>query len=167
MVTDMRKAKPAWSNVKSNLVEMDRHTLFGLIRDLYAASKENQAFLHARFGLGGDVLKPYKKTMSRWVCPDVMRNQNYSVSRARKAISDVTTQHPCVFVGHKNIRQDVSHGDTENTETKSAKTNAHVGQGLVPCLVCLHPSAYTRCTRRHRNNETCFILMEQYKFDEA
>jgi len=88
MVTKMQKAKPTWSNVKSSLVEMDRHSLLGLVRDLYAASKENQTFLHARFGLGGDILKPYKKTISRWVCPDVMRDQNYSVSRARKAISD-------------------------------------------------------------------------------
>ncbi len=35
-----------------------------------------------------DVLEPYKATISRWVCSDVMRNQDYSVSKAKKAISD-------------------------------------------------------------------------------
>jgi len=60
----------------------------GLIQDLYAASKHNQAFLHARFTLGEDVLEPYKTTIDRWVCPDVMRNQDISVAKAKKAISD-------------------------------------------------------------------------------
>ena len=37
----------------------DRARLIGLVQSLYGASKENQVFLHARFGLGDDVLKPY------------------------------------------------------------------------------------------------------------
>ncbi len=38
----------------------------GLVQDLYAAHKDNQTFLHTRFGLGKDVLKPYKETLERW-----------------------------------------------------------------------------------------------------
>ena len=45
-------------------------------------------FLHTRFGLGEDVLEPYKKTVYRWLWPDVMRNQDTSVSQAKRAISD-------------------------------------------------------------------------------
>ena len=55
---------------------------------LYAASKDNQAFLHARFGLGDDVLKPYKASIDRWLWPDVFKNQDTSVAKAKKAIAD-------------------------------------------------------------------------------
>jgi hypothetical protein len=34
------------------------------------------------------VLEPYKTTIDRWVFPDVMRNQDISVAKAKKAISD-------------------------------------------------------------------------------
>jgi len=50
--------------------------------------KDNQTFLHARFGLGDDVLKPYKTTIDRWLWPDMFKNQDTSVSKAKKAISD-------------------------------------------------------------------------------
>ena len=79
---------PDWSDLKPNLTELDRNGLLRLIQDLYAASGDNQSFLHARFGLGEDVTRPFKTTISRWVCPDVIRNQNVSVSKAKKAISD-------------------------------------------------------------------------------
>ncbi|MGD0830047.1 MAG: hypothetical protein ABR907_03830 [Terracidiphilus sp.] len=59
----------------------------GLIQDLYAADKDNQTFLHTRFGLGEDVLKPYKDTLDRWLWPDVLRNQDISVAKAKQAIS--------------------------------------------------------------------------------
>jgi hypothetical protein len=59
----------------------------GLIQDLYAAHKDNQTFLHTRFGLGEDVLKPYKETLDRWLWPDVMRNQETSVAKAKQAIA--------------------------------------------------------------------------------
>jgi hypothetical protein len=54
---------------------------------LHSATAENQAFLHARFGLGADVLKPYKQTLERWLWPDVVRNQNTSVAKAKQAIT--------------------------------------------------------------------------------
>jgi hypothetical protein len=49
---------------------------------------DNQTFLHSRFGLGEDVLEPYKKIIDRWLWPDVFRKQDTSVSQAKRAISD-------------------------------------------------------------------------------
>jgi len=83
-----KKKKTNWSDLKHRLADLDRIALLGLIQGLYAADKNNQAFLHARFALGDDVLEPYKYTIDRWVCPDVMHNQDYSVAKAKKAISD-------------------------------------------------------------------------------
>jgi hypothetical protein len=86
----MARTKTAanWSSVKTGLRDFDRTGLLGLLQDLYTASKENQAFLHARLNLGGDPLAPYKAAISRWICPDVFRNQPVSVAKAKKAISD-------------------------------------------------------------------------------
>ena len=58
------------------------------MQDLYAASAHNQAFLHARFGLGPDQLGPYKATISRRINPDLMKGQSVSGARAKKAIAD-------------------------------------------------------------------------------
>ena len=82
------KKKPSWSDVKAKLANFDRSGLIGLVQDLYAASRDNQAFLHARFALGDDALKPYKVTIDRWLWPDVFKNQDISVAKAKKAISD-------------------------------------------------------------------------------
>jgi hypothetical protein len=49
---------------------------------------DNQAFLHARFTLGDDVLKSFKTVIDRWLWPDVMKNQNTSVAKAKKALAD-------------------------------------------------------------------------------
>ncbi len=83
-----RKTSPSWSDVKAKMAGFDRAGLLGLVQALYGASKENQAFLHARFALGGDVLKPYKVAIDRWLWPDVFKNQDTSVAKAKKAISD-------------------------------------------------------------------------------
>jgi len=82
------KPQPTWADVKAKLAAFDRTGLLELIHHLYAAHNDNQAFLHARFGLGQDVLEPYKKTIDRWLWPDVFRNQDTSVSQAKRAISD-------------------------------------------------------------------------------
>ena len=37
--------------------------------------------------MGDDVLKPYNETLDRWLWPDVLRNENTSVVRAKQAIS--------------------------------------------------------------------------------
>ena len=83
-----KKAKPGWSDLKLQLSGLDRKELLKLVQDLYAADKDNQTFLHARFNLGDDVLKPYKKTIDHWVGPDVNFDDDLSVSKAKKAISD-------------------------------------------------------------------------------
>jgi hypothetical protein len=44
-------SKPSWTDVKAELASLDRPRLLRLIQDLYAAHKDNRAFLHARFGL--------------------------------------------------------------------------------------------------------------------
>jgi hypothetical protein len=82
------KLKPTWVDVKAKLAGFDREALLALLQNLYAADKNNQAFLHARFGLDEDALHPYKKTIDRWLWPDVFRQQNTSVSNAKQAISD-------------------------------------------------------------------------------
>jgi hypothetical protein len=87
-VANAKSALPTWIDLKAALLTFDRAGLLGLLQDLYAASKDNQAFLHSRLGLGPDQLKPYKVSISRWICPDVMRNHPISVSKAKKAISD-------------------------------------------------------------------------------
>ncbi len=87
MARNKSKSEPTWSDVKAKLVPFDRTGLLGLVHDLYAASKENQMFLHARFDVDKDGLEPYKETIARWLWPDVLRNQNASVVKAKQAIS--------------------------------------------------------------------------------
>lgn len=81
------ESKPTWADVKAKLAAFDRASLLGVLQDLYAADRSNQAFLHARFGLGEDPLQPYKKTIDRWLWPDVFRGQQTSVSRAKGSIA--------------------------------------------------------------------------------
>jgi len=81
------KSSPTWTDVKAKLVAFDQAALLDLIRDLYAAHKDNQLFLHARFGLAKDVLEPYKRILDRWLWPDVLSNQDTSVAEAKQAIS--------------------------------------------------------------------------------
>ena len=83
-----KKAAPSWISVKARLADLDHTSLLRLVQDLYAASKDNQAFLHTRLHLGEDVLEPYKAAIDRWLWPDVFKNQNTSVAKAMKAITD-------------------------------------------------------------------------------
>ncbi len=82
------KSQPTWTDVKAKLEDLDRAGVLGLIQDLYAMHKDNRTFLHARFRLGEDVLESYKKTIDRWLWPDLFRKQDTSVSQAKRAISD-------------------------------------------------------------------------------
>jgi hypothetical protein len=88
MTARARRTSPVWSDVKGKLAAFDRVGLVGLVQDLYAASEANRTFLHARFGLGADLLAPYKAMIERGLWPNVLRNQDVSVSAAKKAISD-------------------------------------------------------------------------------
>src|SRR4051812_37429865 len=82
------RTKPGWSNVKARLASFNRAELLALVQSPYASSWDNQAFLHARLDLGNDPIAPYKKTISRWIHPDVDKVQDYSITKAKKAISD-------------------------------------------------------------------------------
>ena len=83
MAKRQAKSKPTWANVKAKLAGFDRTALLSLVQNLYAAHKENQAFLQARFGLGEEVLEPYKKTIDQWLWPDIFRQQETSVSKSQ------------------------------------------------------------------------------------
>jgi hypothetical protein len=87
VVTEEKSILPSWKAVKAALQSFDRAGLLGLVRDLYALDKTNEAFLHARLGLGSDELAPYKAIISRWICPDLMGGQSVSISKAKRAIA--------------------------------------------------------------------------------
>ena len=87
-MAEKKSTLPSWNAVKAALQSFDRAGLLGLVQDLYAVDKNNEAFLHARLGLGTDQLGPYKTIISRWICPDLMSSQSVSVSKAKKAIAD-------------------------------------------------------------------------------
>lgn len=82
------KKKPTWSDVKAAVSSFERPALLGLIADLYAFSPENKEFLHARFSLGADVLKPYKKVIEEALFPDVMSDDDVEIAVAKKAIAN-------------------------------------------------------------------------------
>jgi hypothetical protein len=86
-VVRSKSTSPTWNDVKTALLDFDRPGLTGLVQDLYTASEDNQAFLHARLGLGHDQLQPFKASISRWISPDLMKGQPVSVSKAKKAIA--------------------------------------------------------------------------------
>src|ERR1700741_5141371 len=88
VVVRSKNISPSWSDVKTALRDFDRAGLRGLVQDLYTASKDNQAFLHARLGLGDDQLQSFKTSISRWIAPDLMKGQSISISKAKKAIAD-------------------------------------------------------------------------------
>lgn len=84
----VKAPRPTWKDVKARLTDFDRAGLMALIQDLYSASKDTQAFLHARCSLSEDVLNPYKSAIDRWLWPDMFKNQFTSVAKAKKAIAD-------------------------------------------------------------------------------
>ena len=87
MTKPKQKSTSSWTDIKTRLASFDRSGLLDLVHDLYTLSKDNQVFLHTRFGDSDDVLRPYKNTLQRWISPDVLRNQDVSVSKAKRAIS--------------------------------------------------------------------------------
>ena len=88
--TKRPKSKVTWSDVKSKLADFDRAGLQQLVANLYVFHKDNQTFLHARFGLGENPLEAYKQRIQAALAPDISRkrNANISVAAAKKAISE-------------------------------------------------------------------------------
>jgi hypothetical protein len=82
-----KHSNQTWSDVKAAMADMDEKQLIALVSDLYRLSRENQAFLHARLGIGDDTLGPYKKTISDCMYPDAYKNKPVQISKAKKAIS--------------------------------------------------------------------------------
>jgi len=87
LVAKNKSNNPTWSDVKLAVVDLNQKQLLKLVADLYRFSKENQAFFHARFGVGDDPLAPYKKTIDECMYPDAYRNKPIQISKAKKAIS--------------------------------------------------------------------------------
>lgn len=77
-----------WSDVKSTVDILDHKQLITLVADLYRFSKENQAFLNARFGIGSDPLAPYKKIIDDCMYPDMYSDKPVQIAKAKKAISN-------------------------------------------------------------------------------
>jgi hypothetical protein len=88
LVAMVKPRETTWNDIKAELAQFDRMGLLGLLKDLYALRPENRAFLAARFGVGSDPLTPFKKVISRWIYPDLMKGQDVSVAKAKKAIAD-------------------------------------------------------------------------------
>jgi len=88
MIKPQSKPQPKWTDVKAKLASFDRPGLLGPVQDLYGAHPDNRTFLHTRFGLGENVLEPYKQTIDRWLWPDAFRKQDTSVAKAKQAISN-------------------------------------------------------------------------------
>ena len=84
----VKPRETTWSDLKAELAEFDRTGLLGLLKDLYELRPENRAFLTARLGVGSHPLTPYKKVISRWLYPDLIKGQDVSVAKAKKAITD-------------------------------------------------------------------------------
>jgi hypothetical protein len=88
MIKRQSKIQPKWTDVKAKLASFDRTGLPGLVQDLYVAHQDNRTFLHARFGLGEDLLEPYKQAIDRWLWPDAFGKQETSAAKAKQAISN-------------------------------------------------------------------------------
>jgi len=79
---------PTWLELKPHIVDMDHKQLTKLVADMYRFSKDNQVFLHTRFGIGKDRLAPYKKTIDECMHPDIYSNKPIQIAKAKKAISN-------------------------------------------------------------------------------
>jgi len=87
-VAKAKSVDATWSDMKAEIAKIDTRQLVSLLADLYRFSKENQAFLHARFAVVADPLDPYKRTIAECMYPDVYKNKPVQISKAKKAISD-------------------------------------------------------------------------------
>lgn len=79
---------PTWSELKPCIIGMDQKQLVKLVADMYRFSKDNQVFLHTRFGVGKDPLAPYKEKIDGYMFPDMYSNKPIQIAKAKKTISD-------------------------------------------------------------------------------
>ena len=78
---ETKKGKPGWRDVKGALADFDRAGLLALVQDLYAASKDNQVFLHARSGIDADEYQGFAEA-----CPADMNLKEHLVQAAEVAL---------------------------------------------------------------------------------
>jgi len=81
------KQNGTWSDVKKVISNFGHEELVNLITDLYHLSSDNKNFLHTRFSLGEDPLRPYKKIIKDCLYPDVMHDKPLRIAQAKKAVS--------------------------------------------------------------------------------
>jgi hypothetical protein len=79
---------PTWSDLKKVISDLEHNETLQLVRDLYQLSETNKEFLHARFLMVDDPLKPYKDKIKDCMYPNVMRDKPLRISRAERAISE-------------------------------------------------------------------------------
>src|SRR5450631_1205177 len=87
-VVRSKNISPSWSDVKTALLDFDRAGLRGLVQDLYTASKDNQAFLHARLGLGHGSSPALQSEYFQMDIAGPDERPPISVAKAKKAIAD-------------------------------------------------------------------------------
>lgn len=80
--------KKSWIDVKQQLLDKEHKELVNIIKLLYQADKGNQTFLYTHLALDKHYLEPYKEKIERHVFPDILAREDYSVVKAKKAISD-------------------------------------------------------------------------------
>lgn len=86
-VVRSKNASPTWSDVRAALLHFDCAGLRGLVQDLYTVSKDNQHSCMPAWAW--DTISPnLQASISYWICPDAMKHQSISVSKAKKAIAD-------------------------------------------------------------------------------
>jgi len=81
-------SKQTWSTVKSAVAQLSQGELLSLVADLYRLSKQNQAFLHARYSDTEAAMEDCKKIISECLYPDMQRDGPLQVAKAKKAVAD-------------------------------------------------------------------------------
>jgi hypothetical protein len=92
----MEVKKTTWNDIKKSLKDFSRNGFLDLLKDLYESSKENQAFMSARFcSTKQDLeqtLEPYKKRIVKALKPhfgqDEFAPPRFKVADAKKAIAE-------------------------------------------------------------------------------
>ena len=77
-----------WSTVKSAASQLSHSELLSLLADLYRLSKQNQAFLHARYADADAAMEDCKKIIFEGLYPDMQRDRPLQVAKAKKAVAD-------------------------------------------------------------------------------
>jgi len=80
--------KQTWSAVKSAVIKLSHDQLLSLTAELYRLSKQNQAFLHARFADAEAAMDECKVVVGDCLYPDVQRNRPLQVAKAKKVVAD-------------------------------------------------------------------------------